>query len=239
MGKIGHSIVGILNIIATVFCACALTDGRSIVTIRTDSKDLTVQLAGVTTNLQIQALPGIGYPYGIGAYQDSNGRRWTSGDGYAEITAAVNSTDLTRKSSHITQLYGCDDHQRRGQLVNGCLVICLITSCISVLISLRGVSTESRLTGILSLVFQCVGALFFLLGMAGGASLYDGDFECKSGTAVVFDLRLRNYFDLSYAIPFLVVGLIASILNIVIIVGTGSLSEPKHQNTPDDDSSSN
>eukprot|EP01060_Flectonema_neradi_P005856 TRINITY_DN13924_c0_g1_i1.p1 TRINITY_DN13924_c0_g1~~TRINITY_DN13924_c0_g1_i1.p1 ORF type:complete len:266 (+),score=59.48 TRINITY_DN13924_c0_g1_i1:77-799(+) len=239
MGKIGHTIVGVLSIVAVVFCACALTDGRSIVTLRTDHKEIPVTLSGAGTNLPIQGLPGIGYPYGIGVYQDSNGRKWEDGSGFAELSLDTTQTELTRRSSHVTNLYGCDDHQKRGQLVLACVFICLIVSSAAVIASLRGVATESRGAGIASLVFQILNFIFFLIGMAGGASLFNEEFECKSGDVIVFDLKLADYFDLNYALPFLVIGVVASIINIIVIVASGSLSDPESsKNAPDSSSDS-
>ena len=235
MGKIGHSIVGVLSIIVVVFCACVLTDGRSIVTIRTDTRRIPVNLNGANTNLVVQELPGIGYPYGIGVYQDSNGRSWDEGDDFAEL---INSTsgELARRSSHITQLFGCDDHQKRGQLVLAAVFMCLISSTVAVIASLRGVAAGGRISGIVSIAFQIFNFVFFLIGMAAGASFYNEEFECKSDNTIVFDLKVADYFDLSYALPFLVVGIIVSIINIVVLCASRSL-EAAEKNAPDDSES--
>ena len=237
MGKIAHTIVGVLCTIAIVFCGCALTDGRSIVTIRTDPKDIVVTIGGNATNLSIQALPGIGYPYGIGVYQDSNGRKWKDGDDYAVLSLTANAAELARRPSHVTQLYGCDDHQRRGQLMLACVLICLLCSSVGVIASLRGVATAGRIPGIVSLVIQILNFLFFLIGMAGGASFFEEEFECKVGTAIVFDLKIADFFDLNYAIPFLVIGVVASIVNIIILVVSGSLSAPQVEDKKEVDNS--
>eukprot|EP01060_Flectonema_neradi_P027087 TRINITY_DN3671_c0_g1_i1.p1 TRINITY_DN3671_c0_g1~~TRINITY_DN3671_c0_g1_i1.p1 ORF type:complete len:239 (+),score=60.93 TRINITY_DN3671_c0_g1_i1:90-806(+) len=238
MGKIGHTIVGVLSVISIVFCACALTDGRSIATIRTDEKAVVVNLNGVSTDLVIQQLPGIGYPYGIGVYSDSNGRKWDQGDDYAELVVDT-TNQIARRPSHFTQLFGCDEHQKRGQLLLACVFMCLIASIVSVIASLRGVATQGRVAGIVSMVFQIFNFVFFLIGMAAGASFYDEEFECKSENTIMFDLKVADYFDLSYALPFVVVGVITSIINIIILCASGSLKDSKKgDNCPDDSSSS-
>eukprot|EP01060_Flectonema_neradi_P029818 TRINITY_DN4217_c0_g1_i1.p1 TRINITY_DN4217_c0_g1~~TRINITY_DN4217_c0_g1_i1.p1 ORF type:complete len:247 (+),score=40.19 TRINITY_DN4217_c0_g1_i1:67-807(+) len=236
MGAKGHVIVGSLTLICMIFAGTSLTDGRSLVKLN-ELMDLTKTMAAETT-LVSKRVPGIYFPYGIGVYQDTYGNKWTEGssmkDYYLDPADNVPATLSETHPAHWVTLLECDDHKTRGLVVLSSGLIALIASFFAIVASFAGVYTGKGVFGTISLVCNILMVLFFLIGTALMGSFYNEGFDCKDNLGNTFELTMKDHFDLGYALPFYVVALVVSVVNVACIFAFGAMVEEEH----DDDSSS-
>eukprot|EP01064_Diplonema_japonicum_P028995 TRINITY_DN458_c0_g7_i1.p1 TRINITY_DN458_c0_g7~~TRINITY_DN458_c0_g7_i1.p1 ORF type:complete len:213 (+),score=82.29 TRINITY_DN458_c0_g7_i1:78-716(+) len=142
--------------------------------------------------------------YGVGVWKDAKGNDWTD-------------------DAHPVKSLNCSDHEERGNGVKAFGTIALILSCFAVLVSLLGAGSEGGTLGMVNAGLQAGVFLSFLLSMAIGWSLYDETFDCDN--SIVPRLRLKDLFELNYGLFFLLAGTVVGLLNIIVLVATGSMKD--------------
>ena len=234
MGAKGHVIVGSLSLICLIFAGTSLTDGKSLVKLN-ELLDLTKTIAPETT-LVSKTIPGIYFPYGIGVYQDTYGNKWSEGSAmknyFVDPAGNVPATLVQQHPAHWVTLLECDDHKSRGLLILSSGLIALIATFFAIVASFAGVYTGKGIFGTLSLVCNILMVLFFLIGLAAMGSFYNEGFDCNDNTGASFEITMKDHFDLGYALPFFVVAMLVSIVNVVCIFVFGAMVEEEY----DDDS---
>ena len=222
---IGYVVCCITGLLSAVLLAAAVTDGNALLQMKDEDK-----VIGTEGLFEMKKLPFIGYPYGIGIYKDTFTNSWGEGKRFNEYIKKGISAE---HKSHFTQLYGCDDHQMRGKVVISSCIIVLLTVigyvCTSVIgISKGGGQKYARIC--LGFLATSTGFLFIALGASG--SLYNDSFTCSEfplskGNGQSYSLAMKDIFQLGYGMPFMIITIIFGLLNIITVVFSGSLNDPK------------
>ena len=231
----GFIVSGVITVAMLTFFACALTDGTSLMKLKSNENFLPTLEGGADGTVSFKTLPGVGFPYGIGPYQDTYGNVWEDGDSFEDYAATTALTDTltNRHPAHFFQLHKCDEHQKRGMLLQSAMFIALLASVGGVIAALVGAihPAGNKCAGIACLVFQIVIFVFSVVGTGAGAAVFHTEFSCTfpstiTATRIVsFDIAMKDHFDMFYCVPFLVFALVLSLANIIVIVATGCLKE--------------
>eukprot|EP00754_Rhynchopus_humris_P048991 Rhum_TRINITY_DN8119_c0_g10::Rhum_TRINITY_DN8119_c0_g10_i1::g.26390::m.26390 len=116
-------------------------------------------------------------------------------------------------------LHFCDEQKRMGQTIQGGSLLSLILLGFSVPLNLLGARSTSGTYGVVSLLCQALACVFLLIAWALGVALHERTY-CG--------VKLRHQYIMSYGIPFLVIGFVVTLVNVIGLVLTGSLkSQPE------------
>eukprot|EP00754_Rhynchopus_humris_P025810 Rhum_TRINITY_DN14968_c0_g1::Rhum_TRINITY_DN14968_c0_g1_i2::g.130363::m.130363 len=154
-----------------------------------DGRSLFVQ-RDTETELHVERIM---YRAGVGIVLDNNGHGW-------------------HDRQH--ELFGCDAKEHMGNVIMAFSFITLGMLCVSLFVNLIGASSTKGLFGMVSLVCQVAAALFLLVTLAVGTSLYDR-YYC--GT------RVKAKFHMSYGLWYVLCLFLQTIFNAVVLVVTGAL----------------
>ena len=171
-GNIIHSVATFLSAVVAVLLTGAITDGRSVIKV---SK---------------------GGLYGIGVYQDTNGRTW-------------------HDKAH--GAYGCDELKKMGQAILAFALLSLVLEGLCVLVHALGASTGKKVLALAGIGMHAFATVCLIITWSLAAALYSKEF-CNS--------KLKDNFDLTYGLPFLVVGSVVTCALTILSVVAMRTSEP-------------
>eukprot|EP01061_Rhynchopus_euleeides_P005666 TRINITY_DN1487_c0_g1_i1.p1 TRINITY_DN1487_c0_g1~~TRINITY_DN1487_c0_g1_i1.p1 ORF type:complete len:222 (+),score=96.30 TRINITY_DN1487_c0_g1_i1:61-666(+) len=118
-------------------------------------------------------------------------------------------------------LRGCHDISERGQALVAFVFMATVFSGFSVICNLMGAQSGTGVFGMASAGLNGINFVWILIAMSLAASIYD---ESHCGG------ELKKTMDLGYALPFFVIALLLSLVNVGALVATGALgnssSEP-------------
>ena len=227
---------------ALVLCFTAvLADGRSLVTLKTE--DLPV----ITNHPYVTAADAgvlLGRSYGIGLHHDQAGRSWSHVDenvgiledilakhGRVATLAALTSYNNTFDPStgliglnalkHPVTFFGCSGLRGAGlsAMALGCIADAIAgATVIFHTAALTGLMPNEKGKTMALLMWTLLSIIFTIIVMLEG-SIYTTTWDCEQ--PIVPTLRLADSFDLTYGLPFAIVGAGASIYTLVV-VGTGA-----------------
>ena len=164
-GSIIHSVAAFLSAVVAMLLTGAITDGRSVIKV---SK---------------------GGLYGIGVYQDTNGRTW-------------------HDKAH--GAYGCDELKKMGQAILAFALIALILEGLAVLVHALGASQgDKKVLALAGVGMHAFSTVALIITWSLAAALYSKEY-CNS--------KLKDNFDLTYGLGFLVLGSVVTCVCTILSV---------------------
>ena len=145
------------------------------------------------------------YPYGVGVTADSNGYTWVDRE-------------------HLLSTLGCDDHIHRGQYVMAASYMVMISAGLAVLAHSIGAQSGSKITGLVGAGLHGFNLVILVTALGVGANAYDSGFWCDP-SKVGRKVFLKEFFDLNFAVPFLIVFILTSLISLASLVAGGALKD--------------
>ena len=111
---------------------------------------------------------------------------------------------------------GCSDREELTQTLAGFVFMPTLLSGVAVICNLMGLQSGKGLFGTVAAAINGFNFVCLIIVMSIASALYNETY-C--------DLKLSDLFDLHYALPFVVVAVVLSIVNIVVLVATGAMRD--------------
>eukprot|EP01060_Flectonema_neradi_P034696 TRINITY_DN617_c0_g2_i1.p1 TRINITY_DN617_c0_g2~~TRINITY_DN617_c0_g2_i1.p1 ORF type:complete len:259 (+),score=56.05 TRINITY_DN617_c0_g2_i1:54-830(+) len=214
--------------VGIVFMVSALVDGKSLFELRNDYK--TIGNPNATEPVFIKDMPLIGYPYGIGVYNDIFGNQWTHGKRYSGFLNLTNHNLLGYNSrpAHFMHLYDCEI-QHVGELICAAAIIVAFGSAFALGFSVVGANVGGRKYGLACVVIHGFTAIFYFIAVVATAFFYNQNLNCKEFKTLLngWDdtIQINYIFSYGYAVAFFGVGLGISLCAIVCLLVSDALCE--------------
>lgn len=233
MSAKAHLVLIVISAVVCAFLTAVLADGRSIIVLKDGALPVVTNPAIVSADLKFL----LGQTYGVGLHHDSTGRYWTEVDpaygtlpdllaalGAPGVLAALPTAISANALKHPVEFLQCKDLQTAGIVAMVIAFIGLGSSFIMIIFH------SAALAGFLSpkaakyfaLLMWSIFVVAFLVVIVLGFQVFSSTWTC--GNPVIPTLKLNDSFDLSYGIPFAIIGLVASVIALLItVLGTSKV----------------
>ena len=137
---------------------------------------------------------------GLGLWKDYTGHSWENA---------------------LNLVYDCNERRILGRTIAPFVFIPCALSMISLLCNLLGLQSGKGLYGLVAVLISGFNFVFLCVALGCGAALYN-DSYCAPSTA---EIRLKDFYDLEYGLPLVVLCIFFALLNIVVLVFTGTMKD--------------
>ena len=215
-------IVSMSTLIIAMLLAAMMADGTSLYRLKATRIHVGPGL------IELQRIPYIDHPYGIGVVLDAYDNKWKDGKRYGDYQFAVNPR-VDPHPGHFFQLFECTNHQKGGIVVLAAVIICVLTACVQFIVIIVGFVAIEKIErvaifGKVVIGMQVFLILFNFMAVASAAAVYNTSFDCKQfpsgpfGDFAVVSVRLVEYFDFAYGCIFLVFLLSLEFINLACLI---------------------
>jgi hypothetical protein len=233
-GKLAHLLCVVVSCTISCFLTAVLADGRSVIVIKESWRQgrPAVPLP-VITNPGLASLLGPGFAadallgktYGVGLHHDNTGRYWEDVDpaygtlpyllgalGAPGVVGALPTAIGHNALKHPAKFLECKDLISTGTTCCALGFIGVAASFFMILLHALAISgmIKQKIAKFVGLFMWLVYIVVFIVVIAMGMSIYETEWKCDQ--PVIPTLTLEQSFDLSYGIPFAIIGVIGSVV---------------------------
>jgi len=225
MSAIAHLIMVIISATIAAFCTAVLADGRSVIVLKTGTLPLVTNPAVVNASLTFL----LQKTYGMGLHHDNAGRYWADVDegfgnlnqiiasfGVAGTLSALPSAIAANALKNPVEFLQCKDLQT--SCVTAMVLGFIGAGASVVMLLLHGAAlgglVPPKPAKMFALLMWTVYVVAFMVVVILGFNIYTNTWTCDN--PVIPTLKLDDSFDLSYAIPFAIVGMVASFISLCL-----------------------
>jgi len=237
VGKLIHTLLIVVSAIIAAFVAAVLADGRSVIVLKptaelssatNDAALISMGLNWPATGFTLEAL--LGKYYGVGLHHDSFGRFWTEVSSLGTLPELLSSLGAqptidalptaigANALKHPVKFLECKELLSAGQ--NAMILAFIGAACSLVMILLHSLALggmiSQKMAKFAGILLWLVFTIFFLVVVVLGYQIYSQDWTCDQ--PVIPTIKLSDHFELSYGIPFAIIGLVASFVALVLMI---------------------
>lgn len=215
----------VISATIAAFCTAVLADGRSVIVLKTGTLPVVTNPAVVNVSLTFL----LQKTYGMGLHHDNAGRYWAEVDpgmgklndiiaayGVAGTLSALPGAIAANALKNPVEFLECKDLQTSCVTAMALAFIGAGASLIMLLLhgAALGGLIPPKPAKMFALLMWTVFVVAFMVVVILGYQIYTKTWTCDN--PVIPTLKLDDSFDLSYGIPFAIVGMVASFISLCL-----------------------
>jgi len=225
--KIGHLLLVVIAATIACFLTAVLADGRSVIVLKEDAASLPIITNPAIISANMKMI--VGTDYGVGLHHDMAGRFWSDVDpnfgtlpqllalmGAADVLAALPMVIAENVVKHPVAFLECNGLVSAGTFCCALAFIGIVLSVVAIIVSFCGATEliSQKCAKMLSIGLYSVFTIAFLIVTILGLQIVNAEWACEN--PVIPTLTLADSFDLSYGIPFAIIGIVASVIGVIV-----------------------